>query len=187
MAHVHDFFATISVLVAKDPKVPLLFGIGGGLLFTMVGDFCDAWFTSAVGTGVRGRRAGFSLQKGGPVAAHYDRGNAFMRSGDASRAIECFGKALRLNPNYAAAWIGRGLALCETGDYENAIADLSEALVLDSKNAEAYYYHGIVLEARGDYAGAIADYDRSLRLRPRQKNVRQARVRAMAKIAKTQP
>ena len=141
---------------------------------------------SSLETPARELRGGFSLQKGGPVATHYERGNAFIRSGDIDRAIESFSKALRLNPNYAGALIGRGVALCKKGDYENAMADLSEALYLDPKSAKAYYYRGSVLSTKGDYAGAIADYDCSLRLRPGQKKVRDARALALAKFTKTE-
>jgi tetratricopeptide (TPR) repeat protein len=179
----HEFFAAISLAIAKHPNMPLLFSIGAGLLFTMFGGLLGAWSKSAAGTPWREPGGGFSLQKGGPVALHYERGNAFFRSGDLNRAIESFSKALRLNPSYADALIGRGLALCKKGDYENAIADLSEALYLDPKSAKAYYYRGSILGTRGDYEGAIADYDCSLRLQPGQKKVSDARKLAMAKIA----
>ncbi len=182
----HDLFTAISFAIAKDPNMPLLFSIGGGLLFTMFGGLYAAWLRSAFKFPARELRGGFSLQKGGPVAVHYERGNAFIRSGDTNRAIESFGKALRLNPGYAGALIGRSLALCKKGDYENAIADLSEALYLDPKCAKAYYYRGRILATRGDYAAAIADYDCCLRHHPGQKKVRDARDLAMAKITKTE-
>jgi len=181
---VFDFFSAIGLAVVKDPNMLLLLSIGGGLLFTMGGDLCVAWLRSAVETPARELRGGFSLQKGGPVATHYERGNAFIRSGDIDRAIESFSKALRLNPNYAGALIGRGVALCKKGDYENAMADLSEALYLDPKSAKAYYYRGSILGTKGDYAGAIADYDCSLSLYPGQKKARDARELAMAEITK---
>jgi len=181
----HDFFTAISFAIAKNPNMPLLFSIGGGLLFTMVGDLCVSWLGSAAGPSAQELSRGFSLQKGGPVAVHYDRANAFARIGDVDRAIESFSKALRLNPSYADALIGRGLALWKKGDYENAIADMSEALYLDPKNAKAHYYRGSILGTKGDYAGAIADYDCSLRLQPGQKKVRDARELAMAKIYRT--
>jgi tetratricopeptide (TPR) repeat protein len=182
----HDFFTAINFAIAKHPDMPLLFSIGAGLLFTMVGGLLAPWLRSAAGTRAPELSGGFSLEKGGPVAAHYERGNAFVRSGDINRAIESFSKALRLNPSYADALIGRALALCKKGDYENAIADLSEALYLDPKNAKAYYYRGNILGARGDYAGAAADYDCSLRIEPGQKKVRDAKERAMAKITQTE-
>ncbi len=182
----YDFFTAISLAAVKDPDMLLLLSIGGGLLFTMVGDLCVPWLRSAVETPGRELRGGFSLKKGGPVATHYERGNAFVRSGDFNRAIESFSKALRLNPNYDDALIGRGVALCKKGDYENAMADLSEALYLDPKSAKAYYYRGNVLGTKGDYAGAIADYDCSLRLRPGQKKVDDARALALARFTKTE-
>jgi tetratricopeptide (TPR) repeat protein len=183
MAQAPHLFTAISFALAKNPNIPVLLSIGGGLLFTIASDLYAAWLRN---TPAREMRGGFSLQKGGPVAAHYERGDAFMRSGDIDRAIESFGKALRLNPGYAGALIGRGRALRKKGDYENALADLSEALYLDPKNAMAFYYRGSILATRGDYAGAIADYDRSLLLQPSQKKVHAARELAMAKIAETE-
>jgi tetratricopeptide (TPR) repeat protein len=180
-----DFFTAISLAAVKDPHMLLLASIGGGLLFTMAGGLRAA-FRNAIKTPARELSGGFSLQKGGPVAIHYERGHAFIRSGDLDRAIESFSKALRLNPNYADALIGRGVALSKKGDYQNAIADLSEALYLDPKSAKAYYYRGSILSAKGDYAGAIADYDCSLRLYPGQKKVSDAKALAMAKIGKTE-
>jgi tetratricopeptide (TPR) repeat protein len=180
-----DFFTAISLAAVKDPHTLLLASIGGGLLFTMAGGLRAA-FRNAIKTPARELSGGFSLQKGGPVATHCERGHAFVRSGDLNRSIESFSKALRLNPNCADALIGRGLALCKKGDYENAMADLSEALCLDPKSAKAYYYRGSILGAKGDYAGAIADYDCSLRLHPGQRKVREARELALAKIGKTE-
>jgi tetratricopeptide (TPR) repeat protein len=182
---VHEFFTALNLLAGKDPKMPLLLGIGGVLLFTTVGDLCAAWIRSVAGSPARELSAGFSLQKGGPVATHYEQGNAFMRRGDFNRAIESFSKALRLNPRFADALIERSAALLEKGDYDNALADLSEAVYLDPKSARGYYRRGGILGTRGDYAGAIADYDRSLRLDPGQKKVREARERAMARLAET--
>jgi tetratricopeptide (TPR) repeat protein len=181
-----DFFTAISLAAVKDPNMLLLLCIGGGLLFTIVSGICAAWLRSAAGKHGREPRVGFSLQKGGLVATHYERGNAFIRSGDINRAIESYSKALRLNPNYADALIGRGMALCKKGDYENAMADFSEALYLDPKSAKAYYYRGSILCTKGDYAGAIADYDCSLHLHPSQKKVRNARELAIAKMNKTE-
>ena len=176
-----DFFAAIRLAIAKDPHTPVLLVIGGGLLFSMVADIGTAWLGSG-GPPTRKLQGGFSLEKGGPVAHHFERGHACLRSGDADRAIESFSKALRLNPSYAGALIGRGLALCKKGDYENAMADLSEAIYLDPKSAKAYFYRGNILDTKGDYAGAIADYDCALRHDPGQKRVRNARELAVAKM-----
>jgi tetratricopeptide (TPR) repeat protein len=174
-----------SLIVAKDLHMLLLLSIGGGLLSGIVGGLRFAWRWSAAGTAPE-VRGGFSLQKGGPVATHYERGNAFFSSGDIDRAIESFSKALRLNPSYAGALIGRGVALRKKGDYENAIADLSEALYLDPKNAKTYYYRGSILDRQGNYAKAVSDYDRSLKLHPSQQKVRDARELAMTKITATE-
>jgi tetratricopeptide (TPR) repeat protein len=176
-------FTAIGPPFAQDPNRLLLF-IGGGSLLLFLGGLCARWALRARGARPLKQEGGFSPQKGGPVAAHYERGNAFFKSGDMVRAIEFYSKALRLNPNYADALVGRGVALFKKGDDENAIADLNEALYL-TKSARAYYYRGHIHVRQGNYVRAIADYDQSLRLNPGQDRVRAARELAMKKATKT--
>jgi tetratricopeptide (TPR) repeat protein len=107
-----DFFAAIRLAIAKEPHTSILLTIGGGLLFTMVADIGTAWLGTA-GTPARQLQGGFSLEKGGPAANHLERGQAYLSSGDAGRAIESFSKALRLNPGYAGALIGRAFKSTE--------------------------------------------------------------------------
>ena len=44
----YDFFTAVSLAAVKDPDMLLLLSIGGGLLFTIVGDLCAAWLREPV-------------------------------------------------------------------------------------------------------------------------------------------
>jgi tetratricopeptide (TPR) repeat protein len=82
------------------------------------------------------------------------------------RAIADFTQAIRLNPDYAKAYLERGNAYDGKGDYDRAIADYTQAIRLDPDDAEAYNDRGIAYRNKGDYDRAIADFTQAIRLDP---------------------
>jgi tetratricopeptide (TPR) repeat protein len=58
--------------------------------------------------------------------------------GEYDRAIQDFDYAIRLEPEYATAYIDRGWEYYEMGDVERAILDFSQAIRSDPENAYAY-------------------------------------------------
>lgn len=93
-------------------------------------------------------------------------GNAYNRSGDQDHAIESYGEAIRLNPNFADAYFDRGTAHDFKYEYELAIKDFSKAIKLRPDDANAYLYRGNARSLSGDYANAIRDYDTAAKMAP---------------------
>lgn len=60
-----------------------------------------------------------------------------LDGGDLEAAIEAFGNAARIKPDYADAWYNAGVALTRLGEPERAAAAYREALRLDPSNADA--------------------------------------------------
>ena len=79
-------------------------------------------------------------------------------------------KAIRLDPQDAAAYLNRGNAYGALGQYERAIEDLDEAIRLDSQLAMAYNNRGRAYKEVGQYERAIEDYDEAVRLNPQYVN-----------------
>jgi len=50
----------------------------------------------------------------------YNKGLALYNLRKYDKAIKCFDKAIRINPEYADAWISKGLALHRLGKYDEA-------------------------------------------------------------------
>ncbi len=47
---------------------------------------------------------------------------------DSDRAVECLGRAIKLQPGYREAWLNRGLARFSVGEYAEAVSDLTKVL-----------------------------------------------------------
>jgi tetratricopeptide (TPR) repeat protein len=96
----------------------------------------------------------------------YNRGYAANGKRDYDRAIADFNEAIRLAPNYPAAYNNRGYAWNGKKEYDRAIADFNQAITLDSNNAQAYNNRGYAWNAKKEFDKAIADFDRAIAIDP---------------------
>jgi len=94
-------------------------------------------------------------------------------------AIERFGEAIKLSPDYFDAYFNRGLAYHSKKDYNNAIEDFNKSIELDPNDWEAYYSRGgayyddwlACMRKHGrcdqkDYGRIVADFNKSIELTP---------------------
>jgi tetratricopeptide (TPR) repeat protein len=101
-----------------------------------------------------------------PAVAHYSLGNALLRKGRTSEAIDQFTEALRINPDYAEAHNNLGYALLVTGRTTAAIEQCKEALRIDPTYAHAHNNLGNALAQTGRASEAIDHYKQTLRMNP---------------------
>jgi tetratricopeptide (TPR) repeat protein len=95
------------------------------------------------------------------------QGIAKQNKGDWDGAMADYNQAIRLDPNYSAAYDNRGNVKRQKGDLNGAMADIDQAIQLNPKNALAYNNRGKVKEAKGDLNGAIADFSQAISLNPK--------------------
>ena len=84
-----------------------------------------------------------------PIAFN-NRGNARKAKGDLEGALQDYGEAISLKPDYAVAFNNRGIAHQKQGDLEGALQDFDEAIRLKPDYAKA-------LRNRDAMSKAIAD------------------------------
>ena len=95
-----------------------------------------------------------------------NRGDAEKMFGNAKNAIEAYDAAVRLMPDFAAAYAKRGSAQYNLRDYKAAVKDHNAAIRLGLDYAAAYVNRGVGKRSLRDYKGAIEDYDTAIRLDP---------------------
>jgi tetratricopeptide (TPR) repeat protein len=90
------------------------------------------------------------------------------------RAIECFDRALAIEPNTAQSWLSKGLCLLAKGDYKSAADACDRLLEIDPDAADAWKVKGASLAALGKRERAMTCYNKALELDPEDEYARQA-------------
>jgi tetratricopeptide (TPR) repeat protein len=87
---------------------------------------------------------------------------------DPKKAIEYLNNTIKLQPDYAEAYLFRGIAYDRRGDYQHSIEDYNEAIRLKPDYANAYLLRGTIFsnDRLGQYKRSIEDYNEAIRLKP---------------------
>ncbi len=104
------------------------------------------------------------------VNALLNKGVSLHELGKPRKAIECFDKALEINPRDANAWTNKGTALGGLGKPEQAIECHDKALEINPKDAEIWNNKGYVLGGLRQFEQAIECHDKALEINPRHAN-----------------
>jgi len=91
-------------------------------------------------------------------------GNALQEKGRLEDAIRAYREAIRLRPDFPAAYYDLASAIDEKGDLAGAAAAYEEAIRLRPGYAFAYVNLGIVRAQQGDIDRAIACFEEAIRL-----------------------
>ena len=93
------------------------------------------------------------------IDAFFDLGGFLWEKGLGEQAISAYDTALRLKPDYAAAYCNRGSIHYVLGNHAAAIQDYNEAIRLQPERAEGYFNRAVTKFQLQEYADAIRDYD----------------------------
>jgi tetratricopeptide (TPR) repeat protein len=81
-------------------------------------------------------------------------------------AIDCYQRAIAINPNYAEAFYNLGLALTMQGNWAEAIANHQKAIAINNSFVQAHVCIGILKRFQGDLDAAIASQRWAINLKP---------------------
>ena len=100
------------------------------------------------------------------ATSHFNCGIAYSAIKVFDKAIEQYGKAIDLKPNFVEAYNNRGVAYRSKGGFDQAIQDYTKAIELNPNDANAYYNRGIAYKDKDDIDQAIQDYTKVIELNP---------------------
>ncbi|MEG4309671.1 MULTISPECIES: tetratricopeptide repeat protein [unclassified Microcoleus] len=97
---------------------------------------------------------------------HVTLGNSLVELGKFDRAMECYSRAIKLNPQLATAYHNLGEMLIGQKRWDEAIANYRQAIAINPNSFESYHSLGKTWAERGELDRAIACYRKSIELNP---------------------
>lgn len=93
-------------------------------------------------------------------------GNTLMSSQEFAEAVECYTKAIALDPKNAVYYCNRAAAHSKLNNHENAIKDCQTALRIDPRYSKAYGRLGLAYSSMNKHQEAWESYKKALDLEP---------------------
>ena len=81
-------------------------------------------------------------------------------------AIEAFTKAIKLKPDYSAAYRGRALVYYKIGNHQQAINDYTKAIELTPDWAQGYQFRAFAYQGLGNSHQSVKDLTKAIELKP---------------------
>lgn len=97
---------------------------------------------------------------------HNNLGDMYARHGQMDKAIEAFSEAIRLNPNYAAAWYNRGNTYKHMKNDDEALKNFQVAVEKDPTIWQGYMNIAVIQFNKGQIAEAETNLHKALELNP---------------------
>jgi len=121
--------------------------------------WCTGGFPITDDQQIRGCTALINLRRDRELraTAYYNRANAYFSKGDLSNAINDYGEALQIKPQYVEALNNRAVAYRASKNYASAIADYSQVLMISPHDVAALTGRGTALGWSGNNERAIND------------------------------
>jgi protein O-mannosyl-transferase len=95
-----------------------------------------------------------------------NRGNAKVNSGDKTGAINDYGKAIQLDPNYYVALYNRGVIKSEQRDFDGALNDINKVIKMMPSYMDVYAFRGKILYSLGKPNDALSDFSKAININP---------------------
>ena len=101
----------------------------------------------------------------GSAEKYNTRGISHVKNGEYDLAIACFRKAIKIVPDYVAAYCNIGIVYDHKGEHDRAIDNYAKAIQLKHDYAEAYNNRGITYGENGELDLAITDFNKAIELK----------------------
>lgn len=90
----------------------------------------------------------------------------YAASGDTTRSIAAYEKAIALQPNNEHLYIALGNQWDKAGQHDNAVNAYQQAIQVNPQNAVVHYNLGTLFQIKGQYRESISAYEKALKIDP---------------------
>ena len=118
------------------------------------------------------------------AASWKDKGNQYVQEKQYLEALNCYTKAIELDPNDPILYSNRSAMFYNLNEFNNAIIDAEMAIQLRPQYAKAYLRKGNALEAQYKYKEALDDYELGLKQDPKHSQLIEAKKSVIELIEK---
>ena len=118
------------------------------------------------------------------AASWKDKGNQYVQEKQYLEALNCYTKAIELDPNDPILYSNRSAMFYNLNEFNNAIIDAEMAIQLRPQYAKAYLRKGNALEAQYRYKEALDAYELGLKQDPEHSQLIEAKKRVIELIEK---
>ncbi|KAJ3028934.1 UNVERIFIED_CONTAM: RNA polymerase II-associated protein 3 [Siphonaria sp. JEL0065] len=113
-----------------------------------------------------------------------EKGNAYFKKGDYKKAVKCYSKSIKLNPDSAVVLGNRAMTYLKLNEFQAAEADSTAVLEIEPKNVKALWRRGVARREIGsDLSGAKCDLEKALVLEPTNASVKQELSKVVAALS----
>ena len=121
--------------------------------------------------------AQFYFNRGSKTLSTADPDHKWSYRWDLNSAEGDFSHAIRLNPDFAAAFASRAGIESIRGDTSKALEDYTSAIGLNPQDPNNYVQRAEIEAARRDFEPALGDYEKVIELQPDNRNAYRGRMR----------
>ena len=118
------------------------------------------------------------------AASWKDKGNQYVQEKQYLEALNCYTKAIELDPNDPILYSNRSAMFYNLNEFNNAIIDAEMAIQLRPQYAKAYLRKGNALEAQYKYKEALDAYELGLKQDPKHSQLIEAKKSVIELIEK---
>lgn len=131
--------------------------------------------TQKASAGVRVKKQRAPIQQELTAKEWSNKGASLNDLGRHAGAINCYNKALEIDPRHVYAWYNKGVSFHRLGRYAEAIECYDKAFEIDPRDVHAWYNKGVSLNHLDHHQETIECYDTALEIVPRHVNAQRAK------------
>jgi len=114
----------------------------------------------------------------------HNKGIEFLKQGKTTEAVECFDKAIGINPSFGLPWVSKTKIFLDAQKYDEALESANKALVLNPNWGDALKLKGMIMVTLGRNEEALAYLGKASEIDPKDFSIWDHQARALSNLGR---